>query len=102
MDAHAASLIGAGIAAVALGGAGIGLGIFFGHYMYAAMPQLDPTLFAPQLVWFAISFVVLLLLMWRLALPKVGEVVVMREERVQGNLKKAEQLKGEAETTLAG
>jgi F-type H+-transporting ATPase subunit b len=39
--------------------------------------------------------------MWRLALPKVGEVVVMREERVQGNLKKAEQLKAEAEGTLA-
>jgi F-type H+-transporting ATPase subunit c len=37
MDAAAASLIGAGIAAVALGGAGIGLGIFFGHYMEAAM-----------------------------------------------------------------
>jgi F-type H+-transporting ATPase subunit c len=37
MDAAAASLIGAGIAAVALGGAGIGLGIFFGHYMDAAM-----------------------------------------------------------------
>jgi F-type H+-transporting ATPase subunit b len=65
------------------------------------MPQLDPTFFTAQLVWFAISFVVLLLLMWRLALPKVGEVVVMREERVQGNLTKAEQLKAEAESTLA-
>jgi len=65
------------------------------------MPQLDPTFYAPQLFWLAICFVVLLLLMWRLALPKVDEVVVMREERVQGNLKKAEQLKGEAEITLA-
>jgi F-type H+-transporting ATPase subunit b len=65
------------------------------------MPQFDVTYFAPQLFWLAICFVVLLVLMWRLALPKVGEVVVMREERVQGNLKKAEQLKGEAETTLA-
>jgi F-type H+-transporting ATPase subunit b len=65
------------------------------------MPQFDVTYFAPQLVWLAITFVVLLLLMWRLALPKVGAVVVMREERVQGNLKKAEQLKGEAESTLA-
>jgi F-type H+-transporting ATPase subunit b len=65
------------------------------------MPQFDVTYFAPQLVWLAITFVVLLLLMWRLALPKVGAVVVMREERVQGNLKKAEQLKAEAEGTLA-
>ncbi len=65
------------------------------------MPQFDATTFAPQLVWLTICFVVLLLLMWRLALPKVGEVVVMREERVQGNLKKAEQLKAEAEASLA-
>src|SRR5882762_6163438 len=65
------------------------------------MPQFDVAYFAPQLVWLAITFVVLLLLMWRLALPKVGAVVVMREERVQGNLKKAEQLKAEAEGTLA-
>jgi F-type H+-transporting ATPase subunit b len=65
------------------------------------MPQFDVAYFAPQLVWLAITFVVLLILMWRLALPKVGEVVVMREERVQGNLKKAEQLKAEAEGTLA-
>ncbi|HVT52920.1 MAG TPA: F0F1 ATP synthase subunit B' [Dongiaceae bacterium] len=65
------------------------------------MPQFDVAYFAPQLVWLAITFVVLLLLMWRLALPRVGEVVSMREERVQGNLKKAEQLKAEAEGTLA-
>jgi F-type H+-transporting ATPase subunit b len=65
------------------------------------MPQLDPTYFAPQLFWLAVCFIVLLLLMWRLALPKVGAVVVMREERVQGNLKKAEQLKADAESTLA-
>jgi F-type H+-transporting ATPase subunit b len=65
------------------------------------MPQLDPTVFAPQLFWLAITFVVLLVLMWRLALPKVGAVVVMREERIQGNLKKAEQLKSEAEAILA-
>lgn len=64
------------------------------------MPQLDPTVFAPQLFWLAITFVVLLVLMWRLALPKVGAVVVMREERIQGNLKKAEQLKSEADTIL--
>ncbi|HVO04040.1 MAG TPA: hypothetical protein VMT54_17715 [Candidatus Cybelea sp.] len=64
------------------------------------MPQFDVALFAPQLVWLAITFVVLLLLMWRLALPKVGEVVGMREERIQGNLAKAEGLKTEAEAAL--
>jgi F-type H+-transporting ATPase subunit b len=65
------------------------------------MPQFDSALFAPQLVWLAIVFVALLLVMWRVALPKVGGVVLMREERIQGNLQKAEGLKAEAEAALA-
>lgn len=35
MDVEAAKMIGAGIAALALGGAGIGLGILFGNFMLA-------------------------------------------------------------------
>ena len=65
------------------------------------MPQFDTAVFAPQLVWLAITFVALLLLMWRVALPKVGGVFQMREERIQGNLQKAETLKAEAEQALA-
>jgi len=37
MDAQAARYIGAGIAALALGGAGIGLGILFGNYLSGAL-----------------------------------------------------------------
>jgi F-type H+-transporting ATPase subunit b len=65
------------------------------------MPQFDPAYFAPELFWLAVTFILLLVLMWRLALPRVGEVVTMREERVQGNLQKAENLKAEAEAILA-
>jgi F-type H+-transporting ATPase subunit b len=64
------------------------------------MPQFEPSVFAPQLVWLTITFVALLLLMWRIALPKVGGVFQMREERIQGNLQKAEGLKAEAEQAL--
>jgi len=64
------------------------------------MPQFDTTLFAPQLFWLAIVFVALLIVMWRVTLPKVGGVVQMREERIQGNLQKAEALKAEAEAAL--
>ncbi len=66
------------------------------------MPQFDTALFVPQLFWLAITFCVLLILMWRIALPPVTEVVAMREERIQGNLGKAEALKAEAEAALAG
>jgi F-type H+-transporting ATPase subunit b len=65
------------------------------------MPQFEPSVFVPQLVWLTIVFVALLLVMWKIALPKVGGVVLLREERIQGNLQKAETLKAEAEAALA-
>jgi F-type H+-transporting ATPase subunit c len=37
MDATAAALIGAGIACIGMGGAGIGVGIIFGNYLSGAL-----------------------------------------------------------------
>ena len=37
MDAHAAKLIGAGIACIALAGAGVGIGNIFGNYLSGAL-----------------------------------------------------------------
>ena len=37
MDADAAKLIGAGIAAIGMGGAGIGVGIIFGNFLQGAL-----------------------------------------------------------------
>ena len=37
MDVEAAKMIGAGIAAIALGGAGIGIGTIFGNYLAGAL-----------------------------------------------------------------
>lgn len=65
------------------------------------MPQFEPSVFVPQLVWLTIVFVALLLVMWKVALPKVGGVVTLREERIQGNLSKAETLRAEAEQASA-
>ena len=59
----------------------------------AGMPQFDPTSFPPQVVWLAIAFVVLYLLMSKLALPRVAEVLQMRADRIQSDLDKAASLK---------
>jgi F-type H+-transporting ATPase subunit b len=54
------------------------------------VPQLEVSTFVPQLVWLAITFVILYLLMAGIGLPRVG-----------GDLARAAQLKSEAEAVLA-
>jgi F-type H+-transporting ATPase subunit b len=62
---------------------------------------LDPGTFVPQLVWLALSFGLLYLLLKRFALPRIGEVIEERRERIQRDLDKAERLKAETEQALA-
>ncbi len=65
------------------------------------MPQLDVSTFAPQLIWLVITFAVLFLIMWKIAVPKISHALETRQMRLEDNLKKAEDLKREAEQTLA-
>lgn len=60
-------------------------------------PQLNPSSYASQLFWLAIAFVVLYLLMSRIALPRIAEVLDLRHKQREGNLSRAEEL--QAETT---
>jgi F-type H+-transporting ATPase subunit b len=61
------------------------------------MPQLDPSTFAPQLFWLVVTFVLLYLAMWKIALPKIGSILQDRQERIDDDLEKAEKLKQDAE-----
>lgn len=65
------------------------------------MPQLDPTYFATQLFWLAVCFGVLYLLMWKVALPRIGEILTERQERIDDDLQKAEKLRNDAAEVLA-
>jgi F-type H+-transporting ATPase subunit b len=62
---------------------------------------LDVGTFVPQLVWLALTFGLLYLLLKRFALPRVGEVIEERRDRIQRDLEKAEKLKAETEQALA-
>jgi F-type H+-transporting ATPase subunit b len=65
------------------------------------MPQFDPAVFAPQLVWLTITFLTLYLLMSKLILPRLTGILAQREDRIDGNLQRAEALKEEAAQVLA-
>ena len=63
-------------------------------------PPLDSSTFAPQLVWLAISFGLLYMLVWRVILPRVGKVIKERSDQIKGDLAEAEMLKAETEQAL--
>jgi F-type H+-transporting ATPase subunit b len=65
------------------------------------MPQLDPSLFPTQLFWLFVTFLALFLIAWKVALPRITEVLDARQTRIDGDLDKARSLKEEAETVMA-
>jgi F-type H+-transporting ATPase subunit b len=66
------------------------------------LPQLNPADFSPQLIWLAITFVVLYFILAFVALPRIGEVIEERKDRVQRDLDAAERFKTETDAALAG
>lgn len=65
------------------------------------MPQLDPSSYASQIFWLTITFVLFLLICWKVALPKIGQVLDDRRQRIEGDLEEARGLRDEAEQVLA-
>ena len=66
-----------------------------------AFPPFDPASFGGQLLWLAISFLVLYVVMSRMALPRIGSILESRRVRIEGDLKEAERLRQETERAAA-
>ncbi|MSP82720.1 MAG: ATPase [Alphaproteobacteria bacterium] len=65
------------------------------------MPQLDTATFMPQLVWLALTFIVLYVVLSRRLLPRIGEILEARKDKIAHDLGAAEAAKKQAEATLA-
>lgn len=87
-----------GYASDAAHGGGHGGG---GHGGGGGLPQLNPATIPTQLFWLGICFVILYFLLSSVALPKVVEVVEIRESRIAHDIDRADQLRAEAENLAA-
>lgn len=65
------------------------------------LPQLDPNYFTGQLFWLTVTFIALLFVMSRVALPRVGDVLDERRDRIKRDLDAASRLKEETDKALA-
>lgn len=63
-------------------------------------PPLNTQDFAPQIIWLAITFTALYLLLSRIVLPRIGEVIDDRKDRIKRDLESAERLKDETDKAL--
>jgi len=67
----------------------------------ASFPPFNAETFAPQLVWLVLTFTILYVLMSRLVLPRIGEIIDERRERIQRDLDTAERLKTDTDKAIA-
>ena len=65
------------------------------------LPQLNIHTYPSQLIWLALTFIILYVLMSKLALPKISTVLEERQNKIDDNLAKAEELKNQADAASA-
>ena len=68
---------------------------------HSTFPPFDGAVFGGQLLWLAITFAALYIIMSRVALPRIGSILETRRTRIEGDLKEAERLRQETEKAAA-
>jgi len=79
----------------------VGLMLLSGSAFAAGnMPQLNPSDMPPQLVWLAILFAALYLLMSRVAVPRIAATLEARNAKIEGDLAAAEKANEDARALI--
>lgn len=65
------------------------------------LAPFDPTTIAPQLIWLALTFGVLYLIMSKIALPRISDILEVRHDRIRGDLAEAERLRQQTDRAIA-
>ena len=64
-------------------------------------PPFNSHTFASQLIWLAIAFILLYVLMAKWALPQVGRVIENRQKRIADDIAEAGRLKAQSDAAVA-
>ncbi|WP_338607555.1 F0F1 ATP synthase subunit B [Pelagibacterium nitratireducens] len=72
-----------------------------GEHVSGVFPPFDATTFPSQLLWLAITFAALYFVMKKLALPRIGEILEERRDRIEGDLAEAERLRQKTDQAIA-
>jgi F-type H+-transporting ATPase subunit b len=64
-------------------------------------PPFKVETYPSQIFWLAVTFLFLLVMMWRVAVPKIGGVINERKGRIETELAKAEESRKQAERAAA-
>jgi F-type H+-transporting ATPase subunit b len=64
-------------------------------------PPFNGETFASQLFWLAICFVFLFVMMWKVALPRIGAIIDNRQKSIDDDLAAAAKFKADSEAAVA-
>jgi F-type H+-transporting ATPase subunit b len=67
----------------------------------AGFPPFKTETFPSQIFWLAVTFAVLFVVLWRIALPRIAGAIGRRQDRIAGDIATAGKHKSDAEAALA-
>ena len=65
------------------------------------LPQLNPNDMAPQLIWLAITFLLLYYVLSKFTLPRISSVMDERKNRIERDIAEGERLNSETQNAIA-
>jgi len=68
---------------------------------HSSFPPFESENFPSQLLWLTLTFVLLYVLMSRIALPRIGSIMVERSKRITEHIAAAQSLRDQAEVSQA-
>ena len=71
------------------------------EHVTGVFPPFDASTYPSQLLWLAITFAALYFIMKRVALPRIGEILEERRDRIEGDLAEAERLRQKTDQAIA-